>query len=187
MDGVSRGCTAGGGTESRNGGTNMLKRLETGVPGLDTILGGGLFEGGVYIFEGPPGVGKTTLANQIAYGHARKGTTALYVTMLAESHARMLQHMEDQTFFNRSYVNSKVFYLSGYKDFEQGGLKGVVNLLRGEIERSGASLLIVDGLVVEGDQRNSGDAVRQFVHELQSLVSALSCTCLVLTSGRGSA
>jgi circadian clock protein KaiC len=164
----------------------MLKRLPTEVPGLDTILGGGLFEGGVYIFEGSPGVGKTTLANQIAYVHARKGTTTLYVTMLAESHARMLQHMDEQTFFDRKYVNSKVFYLSGYKDLEQGGLKGVVSLLRGEIKRSGASLLIVDGLVVEGEQRNTGDVVRQFVHELQSLVSAMSCTCLVLTSGRGS-
>ena len=164
----------------------MLKRMPTGVPGFDTILGGGLFKRGVYIFEGPPGVGKTTLANQIAYEHARQGAAALYVTMLAESHARMLQHMEGQTFFDRSFVNSRVLYLSGYKDFEQGGLKGVVNLLRGEIERSGASLLIVDGLVVEGQQHNTGDAVRQFVHELQSLVSALACTCLLLTSGRGS-
>jgi len=164
-----------------------MKRLPTAVPGLDLILRGGLFEGGVYILEGPPGVGKTTIANQIAYTGARKGVKTLYVTMLAESHARMLQHMEGQTFFNQRAVNSEVFYISGYRDLEQHGLKGVVNLLRGELSRNGASLLAVDGLIVENRAANSDDAVRQFVHELQSHVSAMTCTCLLLTSGRGSA
>ena len=39
-----------------------MKRFPSTVAGLDDILNGGLFEGGVYILEGPPGVGKTTLA-----------------------------------------------------------------------------------------------------------------------------
>jgi KaiC/GvpD/RAD55 family RecA-like ATPase len=42
-----------------------MSRVETGVPGLDTILNGGLFKGGVDIVEGPPGAGKTILGNQI--------------------------------------------------------------------------------------------------------------------------
>jgi len=53
-------------------GTNStgLKRVPTGVPGLDTILGGGFLAGGVYIIQGTPGTGKTTLANQIIFNHA---------------------------------------------------------------------------------------------------------------------
>ncbi|CAA2109647.1 Circadian clock protein kinase KaiC [Variovorax paradoxus] len=164
-----------------------MKRLRTNVEGLDTILNGGLFEGGVYIFEGPPGVGKTTLANQIAYTLARRETRTLYVTMLAESHARMLQHMEGQVFFDHQDVNAQVFYVSGYREFEQGGLKAVVGLLQGELIRHRAGLLVIDGLVVGGPISMSDDSVRQFVHELQSLVSALSCTCLILTSGNGNA
>lgn len=160
-----------------------MKRLATLVEGLDEILNGGLFEGGVYIFEGPPGVGKTTLANQIAYTLARRETRTLYVTMLAESYARMLQHMEQQIFFDHQEVNAKVFYVSGYRELEQGGLKAVVELLRGELVRHRASLLVIDGLVVETLISRTNESVRQFVHELQSLVSAMSCTCLVLTSG----
>ncbi|WP_307698886.1 RAD55 family ATPase [Variovorax boronicumulans] len=161
-----------------------MKRLPTVVQGLDQILNGGLFEGGVYIFEGPPGVGKTTLANQIAYTLAEHGTRTLYVTMLAESHARMLQHMEQQVFFDQGAVNAEVIYVSGYREFEQGGLKAVVELLRGELMRNRSGLLVIDGLVVNRGT-TTDDSVRQFVHELQSLVSAMSCTCLVLTSGTG--
>lgn len=164
-----------------------MKRLPTLVEGLDDILNGGLFEGGVYIFEGPPGVGKTTLANQIAYTLARREIRTLYVTMLAESHARMLQHMEQQIFFDQQEVSAKVFYISGYRELEQGGLKAVVSLLRGELIRHRASLLVIDGLVVDSLGSMTNDSVRQFVHELQSLVSAMSCTCLVLTSGHGNA
>ena len=164
-----------------------MKRLPTLVEGLDEILNGGLFEGGVYIFEGPPGVGKTTLANQIAYTLARREIRTLYVTMLAESHARMLQHMEQQIFFDQQEVSATVFYVSGYRELERGGLKSVVELLRAELMRHRASLLVIDGLVVNSLELMTNDSVRQFVHELQSLVSALSCTCLVLTSGNGNA
>lgn len=164
-----------------------MKRLPTLVEGLDEILNGGLFEGGVYIFEGPPGVGKTTLANQIAYTLARREVRTLYVTMLAESHARMLQHMEQQIFFDQQEVGATVFYVSGYRELERGGLRSVVELLRAELMRHRASLLVIDGLVVNSLETMTNDSVRQFVHELQSLVSAMSCTCLVLTSGNGNA
>ena len=165
---------------------SAMNRLPTFVPGLDEILHGGLFEGGVYIFEGPPGAGKTTLANQISYAaHARGGKKTLYMTMLAESHSRMLQHMSGQTFFDPLAVNAAVIYISGYREMEEHGLKAVVDLMRSELARHRAELFVVDGLVVENLATRPEESIRQFVHGLQSLASAMGCTGLLLTSGNG--
>lgn len=50
--------------------------LVTDVPGLDTILGGGLAQGNLVFVVGALGAGKTILANQILFHHARGGGVA---------------------------------------------------------------------------------------------------------------
>src|SRR5436190_145889 len=47
-----------------------LKLLSTGVPGLDEVLGGGLPEYSFNLIAGPPGAGKTTLIQQLAFADA---------------------------------------------------------------------------------------------------------------------
>jgi circadian clock protein KaiC len=56
-------------------------RCSTGNPGLDTILHGGLPSGHLYLLEGQPGSGKTTLALQFLREGVRRGEHCLYVTM----------------------------------------------------------------------------------------------------------
>ena len=68
--------------------SNHEKRLSTGVPGLDDILRGGLAKGFLYLIEGNPGAGKTTLALQFLIAGARKGESGLYIS-LAESEAEL--------------------------------------------------------------------------------------------------
>jgi len=87
-----------------------LSRVPTGVPGLDTILGGGFLAGGVYIIQGTPGTGKTTLCNQITFNHAAQGGQALYTTLLAEYHSRMMQHLGGMSFFDASKIPDQVSY-----------------------------------------------------------------------------
>lgn len=60
----------------------------TGIPGLDNILLGGLPRNHVYLVQGHPGVGKTTLARQFLMEGARRGEGGLYIT-LSESEAEL--------------------------------------------------------------------------------------------------
>jgi circadian clock protein KaiC len=53
----------------------------TGVSGLDDILAGGLTRGRVFLLEGSPGTGKTTIATQFLMEGAARGEKCLYVTL----------------------------------------------------------------------------------------------------------
>ncbi len=56
-------------------------RVSTGNPGLDDILGGGLDADRLYLYEGQPGAGKTTLALEFLLDGARRGERVLYITL----------------------------------------------------------------------------------------------------------
>jgi circadian clock protein KaiC len=103
-------------------------RASTGIAGLDNILHGGLLENRLYLVEGMPGSGKTTLAFQFLLEGAARGESVLYVTLseteeeikaVAESHgwnlkgisirelvptAAALQPSEQYTVFHPSEV-----------------------------------------------------------------------------------
>jgi circadian clock protein KaiC len=160
-----------------------LTRLPTGVPGLDTVLGGGLFKGGIYIVSGTPGAGKTILGNQIASECVRAGDQrALYVTLLAETHGRMLAHLQTLSFFDVSAVGNTLKYVNGFSAIETEGLTGLLKLLREGVRTHRAGLLVLDGMVTAGLLSSSEVDYKKFIHELQTWVSVVGCTVLFLTS-----
>ena len=63
------------------GHTRDPSRISTGNSGLDDILGGGLDGERVYLYEGRPGTGKTTLAMQFLMEGKRRGERTLYVSL----------------------------------------------------------------------------------------------------------
>ena len=61
--------------------TDELPRVSTGSAGLDDVLGGGLDPNRVYLYEGKPGTGKTTIALQFLLEGARQNEPVLYITL----------------------------------------------------------------------------------------------------------
>lgn len=163
-------------------------RLETGVPGLDVILSGGLIAGSVFIVQGSPGAGKTILANQICFHHARSGSRALYVTLLAESHDRLLAHLGRLAFFDAGQIPSSIYFISGFDTLARDGLKGILHLLRSESRSRKASLIVLDGLFALEETAQSAKEFRKFINDLTTLAGLMGCTLLLLTnnSRRGS-
>ncbi|AWN50260.1 serine/threonine protein phosphatase [Methylobacterium terrae] len=170
-----------------------LERVPTGIAGLDAILGGGLFRGGVYIVQGTPGSGKTIFGNQACYTHAgaRAGASpehrALYVTLLAESHSRMLGHIAPLGFFDPALIPDRIAYLSAFRTLQDEGLAGLLTLLRRETARREASLVVLDGLVAAEETASSTLAFKTFIHELQTQAAATGATVLLLTSASAGA
>jgi circadian clock protein KaiC len=161
-----------------------LKRLLTGIEGLDALLKGGLVAGGSYIVQGPPGAGKTILANQLACGHVRNGGRVLVATLLSESHERLFQYLATLRFFDSALIGDQVQFVSAFDTLEQEGLDAVVKLLRQEIGRQQASLLIVDGVLNARVRAETALDTKKFVSELQGHAAFAGCTVLLLTSAR---
>lgn len=88
---------------SKTADASTMGRVSTGIAGLDSILGGGLPPNHLYLVEGTPGTGKTTLALQFLLAGAARGERGVYVTLsesrrelgeVAESHGWSLDGVE---------------------------------------------------------------------------------------------
>ncbi|MGE4219358.1 MAG: ATPase domain-containing protein [Alphaproteobacteria bacterium] len=157
--------------------------VPTGIAGLDRIICGGFHRGGLYIVEGPPGTGKTTMANQIAYNRARAGDRVVYATLLAESHDRLLRYMGEFAFMDAGLVPDKVSYISAFDALRREGLPGVLDLLRATVREAGAGLLILDGLYVAQERAASQGDFREFIYAMQGVASLHGCTLIFITNG----
>src|SRR6476661_6431129 len=56
-------------------------KISTGIPGLDQVLGGGLPTDRLYLIQGEPGTGKTTMALQFLMEGIRQGESCLFITL----------------------------------------------------------------------------------------------------------
>ena len=63
------------------GGNGDSVRSKTGVPGLDEVLTGGFIPKRLYLLDGNPGAGKTTLSLQYLLAGMQAGEKCLYITL----------------------------------------------------------------------------------------------------------
>src|SRR3989304_4182600 len=104
-----------------------IRRLKTGVPGLDNLLGGGLPEFSFNLIAGTPGSGKTTLAHQIMFSLANPNNRALFFTVLGEPALKMLRYQQQFTFFDHDKVNESIRFVNLSTDLIEGGFGCVLS------------------------------------------------------------
>src|SRR5476649_1543204 len=90
----------------------MIRKLPTGVRGLDEILGGGIPEFSFNIIAGTPGCGKTTMAHQIVFANATAKKPALFFTVLGEPALKMLRYQQQYSFFDESKLGGAVRFIN---------------------------------------------------------------------------
>ncbi|WP_257451516.1 ATPase domain-containing protein [Archangium lipolyticum] len=157
------------------------RRVPTGSAGLDTILHGGWLHGGTYMVTGAPGTGKTILGNQFCFSHVAAGGRAVFVTLLSESHERMMTHLRGMHFFRREVIGQLLHYVSGYATLKAEGLDGLARLLYRSVREHQATVLVVDGLLAARESADTELAFREFLHSLGVHNALAGCTTLVLS------
>jgi circadian clock protein KaiC len=161
-----------------------IRRLPTGVPGLDEILGGGLPEYSFNIVAGAPGGGKTTLAHQILFANAGPKAPAIYFTVLGEPAIKMLRYQQQFTFFDVSKVDrGSIRFVNLSQLVLENDLNAVLDEINKEVEAAHAKIVVVDSFrtVVRKAQTTVSEMELQgFVQRLAlSLTSWQATTFLI--------
>ena len=144
-----------------------IVQLDTGVPGLNEALGGGLPEYSFNLLAGGPGAGKTTLVHQICFALATAERPALYITVLGEPPLKLLRYQQQFSFFNPDKINTSLRFMSVTQAVLEGGLGTVLEQIVQAVEATHPKLVIVDSFrsVIRSTQRNGE-------HERESSVDA---------------
>jgi circadian clock protein KaiC len=162
--------------------------VETAVPGLDEVLGGGLTPGRLYLLEGLPGTGKTTLALQFLREGVRRGESVLYVTLsesgeelraAAQSHGWALDGIRVRELIPseeslRPDAQYTVFHPSEVE------LAETTSLILDEAERARPSRIVFDSLSELRLLAASPLRHRRQILALKQFLSNRGCTALML-------
>jgi circadian clock protein KaiC len=172
----------GSDTEIVSPARRALERFETGVANLDLVLGGGLLRGTIVMVIGPPGSGKTILAQQIAFRAAERGEAVLYFTGYSETHDKLLAHNQSLDYFAPEAIGQEV-QMGSLPDLLAQGPDEAMQAIVGTAQKQNASLVILDGFrSIRGFLRDE-QAAAEFLYSVGATLALLGATLLVLVEG----
>ena len=161
-----------------------IHRMQTGIPGLDEVLGGGLPEFSFNVIAGPPGCGKTTLAHQMMFALATPERPALYFTVLGEPPLKMLRYQQQFEFFDSEKVNRSIHFINLADDTLSGDLTRVLARISSQVETHAPSLVFVDSfrsVILAGQGEGNGFiSLQNFVQQLGMLMTSWQATSFLI-------
>ena len=158
-----------------------IRKLPSGVVGLDEILGGGIPEFSFNIIAGSPGCGKTTLAHQFAFANATPERPALYFTVLGEPSIKMLRYQQQYSFFELSKLNNSVRFINLSEILVDRGLEGVLEQIAQEVALTSPAIVIVDSFrTVLRRASNAEMEIQVFVQHLGLLLTSWEATTFLI-------
>jgi len=159
-----------------------IKKLPSGIPGLDDVLGGGLPEFSFNLIAGGPGGGKTTLAHQIMFSTATADRPALYITILGEPPLKMLRYQQQFSFFDETKIPDYVRFAHFGSELLEHGIETVLAAIIREVETTNPRLVFVDSFraVVRKSMEGGQMELQNFVQRLSLHLTSWEATTFLI-------
>ena len=158
----------------------MTQKVSTGSTGLDEILMGGIPANTITVLMGPPGSGKTILAEQMAFHNASPETPVLYLTTLAEPLDKFIVHGENYSFFDSSKVGVSVFYEDLGYIVRQFGIASLAEKVTDLLIKYRPKLIFVDSFKALNELLSSETERRTVIYDFATALSAYDCTSFLV-------
>lgn len=125
----------------------MLKRLKSGIPGLDDLIQGGFPVPSVLLVLGEPGTGKTTFGMQSIFHAAANGERAIYMTGVAEPVFMIKKFMANYKFFDEKLIeNGSVQFWDLGTSIQTMGPKKALDAITDIVRETKVKRVIIDPL-----------------------------------------
>ena len=154
----------------------------TGVPGLDTLLCGGLSDNALVVVVGPTGAGKTVLASQILFHVVEQGQPVLILTAYAEGHSKLLDHLQPFAFFDEQVVSESLTLVSLPSMIGMNVDTAAATIMK-TIRESEARIVLIDGFQGLTDQINDTTVLRRLLAALATQLTYFKVTMLLTITG----
>jgi circadian clock protein KaiC len=161
-------------------GSHTGGRLASGNQQLDAILGGGFPAHAINLVVGPPGSGKTILAQQYVFHNASPERPAVYLTTVSEPLEKVLRYGQTMAFFDPAAVGRAVFYEDVGELLGTKGLSGVLERIDALVKEHRPGMLVVDSFKALSFYAADQGEFRRFLHSLSGRLSAFPVTSLWL-------
>ncbi len=161
----------------------VIRKMPTGVPGLDDIMGGGIPGFSFNIIAGTPGCGKTTLAHQIVFANATMEKPALYFTVLGEPALKMLRYQQQYSFFDESMLGTAIRFINLSEVVLTQDLNAVYEAIVQQVTEVSPGLVVVDSFrtVVRKVVANANELEMQnFIQRLAQFLTSWQATTFLV-------
>ena len=152
--------------------SRMDDRLLSGHAPLDEVLGGGLPANAISIVAGRPGTGKTILAQQYAFRHARPGRPVVYFSTVSEPLQKIVRFGQSLAFFDSAAIGTSIFYEDLGTTVNQKGLSGVAEQIGTTVTERRPGLIVIDSFKALQAFATGYSEFRRFLHELAGRLGA---------------
>ena len=161
----------------------VIRKIPSGVRGLDDILGGGIPEFSFNIIAGTPGCGKTTLAHQIVFANATEEKPAVYFTVLGEPAMKMLRYQQQFAFFDEAKLGRAIRFINLADVVLERDLDAVFEEIVKQVEAVSPSFVVVDSFRTVVRKAMSGASeleMQAFIQRLAQFLTSWEATTFLV-------